>query len=279
MAKVMKINNFSCKNLLDNRLQFFKFWLPVLLSVCFLVSCGEGDGDEADKGPDRSKMEEAKQAFAEENYDKAKRSVEYFLAQYPEDVNALYFYAQVLLQTGQLIKAREKATEILAIDPTLPEAKAILGDVHFRRKEFFQALELSREALTKNPNLQASYRVIGEVYLRQGHIKEGIEVLLEAHKLAPNNVETIKKLTAGYLKDKNYVSAKKYLDMAMEIKDNVPGIHYNLAVVYANQSNGEKAMEHIDLALENYMDMGTIFWVGKSRDLRRLIVRKFKIAE
>ena len=275
----MKINNFSCKNLLENRLQFFKFWLPVMLSVCFLVSCGGGDGDEADKGPDRAKMEEAKQAFAEENYDKAKSSVEYFLAQHPEDVNALYFYAQVLIQTGQMVKAREKATEILAIDPTLPEAKAILGDVHYRRKEFSQALELSREALTKNPNLQVPYRVIGEVYLRQGHIKEGIEVLLEAHKLAPKEVETIKKLTAGYLKDKDYVSAKKYLDLAMEIKDNVPGIHYNLAVVYANQGNGEKAMEHIDLALENYMDLKTFFWVGKARDLRRLIVKKFKIAE
>ena len=87
-------------------------------------------------------MEEAKKAFEEENYDKAKSSVEYFLAKYPKDIDVLYFYAQVLIQTKQILKARQRANEILEIDPTLPEAKAILGEVHFRRKEFNEALKL-----------------------------------------------------------------------------------------------------------------------------------------
>ena len=154
----MKINTFWNRYRLENGISIFKLWLPILLTVCFLVACG-GDGDE---GPDRAKVEEAKQAFAEENFDKAKSNVEYFLAQYPEDIEAMYFYARVLVETKQLLKAREKANEILAIDPTLAEAKAILGDVHYRRKEFNEALDLSRQALQKNSTMQVPYRVIGE---------------------------------------------------------------------------------------------------------------------
>ena len=260
------------------KLQSFKFWVVVLLAVFFLASCGSDEG-EKDEGPDRAKMVDAKKAFNEENYDKAKSAAEYFLAQYPKDVEALYFYAQVLIATDQLLKAREKATEILEIDPTLPEAKAILGEVHYRRKEFSEAVRLSREALKKNPKLQVPYRVIGEIYLRKGKVKESIKVLLEAHRLAPDDVETMKKLSAALIKDKNYKESKKYMDKAMELDEHVPGVHYNLAVVYANQDNGPKAMEHIDLALKYYMDLDTFFWIGKARDTRRLIIRKYKIKE
>ena len=173
-----------------------KFWILIFLSVCFLISCGDDS-----EGPDRTKIEEGKIAFAEENYDKAKSSVEYFLVKHPKDVEALYFYAQVLIRTKQTLKAKQRANEILAIDPTLAEAKAVLGEVHFSRKEFSEALKLSREALKKKPQLQIPYRVIGEICLRQGNIKEGIKVLTEAHKFAPNDVETLKKLSAGYIKD------------------------------------------------------------------------------
>ncbi|MBT3185248.1 MAG: tetratricopeptide repeat protein [Nitrospina sp.] len=267
------MNLHSSTRCLENKSPFFKFIL--LLSICLLISCGGEDSDE----PDRAKMEEARKAFSEENFDKAKSNVEYFLAQYPEDVEALYFYAEVLIQTGQELKARERANEILAIDPTLPEAKAILAEVHYSRREFNEALKLSRQALKQNPQLQAPYRVIGDIYLRQGKIKAGIQVLLEAHKFAPENVDTLKKLSAGYIKNKDYASAKKYLDMAMKLDDHVPGIHYNMAVVYANMNNGQKALEHVDLALEYYKDLGTFFWAGKSRDMRRLIVKKYKLAE
>lgn len=246
----------------------------MLLSVCFLASCG-GEGGEQD----RAKIAEAKKAFDGENYDKAKSSVEYFLAQYPKDIEALYLYAQVLIKTDQLLKARERANEMLEIDPNLAEPKAILGEIHYGRKEFSQALKLSREALKKNPKLQAPYRVIGEIYLRQGKIKTSIKVLLEAHHLAPKDVGTLKLLSAAYIKAKDYAESKKYLDIAMKIDADVPGIHYNLAVVHTKMSNGPKAMEHIDLALKYYKDLSVFFWIGKSRDVRKLIIRKFNIKE
>jgi tetratricopeptide (TPR) repeat protein len=269
---------YSCTRGPVLRLQVFNFWMVILLSVFFLISCGSEEG-EKDGGPDRAKIVDAKKAFDVENYDKAKSSVEYFLAQYPKDVKALYFYAQVLIATDQLLQAREKANEILEIDPTLPEVNALLGEVHYRRKEFSEAVKLSRDALKKNPKLQVPYRVIGEIYLRQGKVKESIKVLLEAHRLAPDDVETMKKLSSALIKGKNYKEAKKYLDRAMELDEHVPGVHYNLAVVYANQDNGPKAMEHVDLALEYYMELDIFFWVGKARDTRRLIIRKYKIKE
>ncbi len=247
----------------------------LLALVLFTVSCG--GGEEKEEVPDRTKIAEAQKALDEENYDKAKGAIEYFLAQYPKDTEALFVYAQVLINTDQLLKARDKANEILEIDSTLAEPQAILGEVAYGRGEFPKALELSRKALKINPKIQAPYRVIGEIYLRQGKIKNGIKVLLEAHKLDPVCIETLKKLSAGYIKDKDYTSAKKYLEIGLKLDDEVPGLHYNMAVVYANSDNGPKAMEHIEKALEQYEDRDTLFWAGKSRDTRRLIQRKFKL--
>ncbi len=270
----MELNFYNSGPNQKHRFSILNFWVLVFLSISFLVSCG-GKNEE---GPDRAKVEEAQKAFEEENYDKAKSSVEYFLAQYPKDVEALYLYAQVQIETGQLLKARETANKILAIDATLAEPKAILGEIHFGRKEFSEAMDLSRQALKQNPKLQVPYRVIGEIYLRQGKVKESIKVLLEANRIK-SDVETLKKLSAAYIKDKNYNEAKKYLDTALKLDDHVPGLHYNLAVVQANLDNGQKAMEHIDLALKYYMKLDTIFWVGKARDMKRLIAKKFKLEE
>ena len=230
------------------RSQVLEFWILAAFMIFFLASCGKGEEGE----PDRAKMGEAEKAFEEENYDKAKSSVEYFLAQHPEDVEALYFYAQVLIETGQSSKARENANKILAIDPERAEAKAILGEYHYGRNEFNEALDLSRKALIKNPELQAPYRVIGEIYLRQGKVEQSIKVLLEAHRLKPDDdVETMKRLSAAYIKDGNYKESKMYLDKAMLLNDHTPGIHYNLAAVYINMDNGPKALEHIDRVYQN----------------------------
>lgn len=248
--------------------------LVFLFLALFAVSCGDGEKEEL---PDRAKVAEAQKALEEENYEKAKSSIEYFLAQSPKDVEALFIYAEILLKTGQAIQAKEKANIILEIDPTLAEPQAILGEVAYSRREFPQALKLSRKALKINPKLQAPYRVIGEIYLLQGNVKEGIQVLLEAHNLDKEDVETLKKLASGYIKNKEYASAKKFLELGLNLDENVPGLHYNLAVVYANMDNGTKAMEHIELALEQYEELDTLFWAGKSRDTRRLIERKFKL--
>ena len=137
--------------------------------------------------------------------------------------------------------------------------------------------EISQKALKINPKLQAPYWVIGEIYLLQGKVKEGIKVLLEAHNLDPENVETLKKLASGYIKNKEYAVAKKLLEIGLNLDDKVLGLHYNLAVVYTKMDNGPKALEHIDLALEQYEDLDTLFWAGKSRDTRRIIERKFKL--
>jgi tetratricopeptide (TPR) repeat protein len=244
-----------------------------LFFVLFAISCGGGE----EEMPDRAKIAEAKKALEEENYEKAKSSVEYFLAQFPKDVEALFIYSEILLQTGQAPKAKEKANLLLEIDPTLAEPHAILGQVAYSRREFPKALDLSRKALKINPKLQAPYRVIGEIYLLQGKVKEGVQVLLEAHNLDPNDVETLKKLASGYIKNKEYASAKKFLEIGLHLDENIPGLHYNLAVVYANMDNGPKAMEHIELALEQYEELDTLFWAGKSRDTRRIIERKFKL--
>jgi len=60
------------------------------------------------------------------------------------------------------------------------------------------------------------------------------------------------------------------LEIGLNLDDKVPGLHYNLAVVYTKMDNGPKA-------LEQYEDLDTLFWAGKSRDTRRIIERKFKL--
>jgi len=255
----------------------------ILLSLILLTSCG---GGEISENPETSSPEiQLRPAFAkglqltrEKKYDKAISKVFEVVINNPEDAEALAVLSYIYLKSNRLPHAREMAERALAIDSYLFRPHLVLARVNFRRSGFDEVLDLARQALVINPEAADAYKIIGEVYLRRGMIKDAVTVLKEAVRLDPENPESLNILASGYIKRKQYDHALSTLMALQKMDPDNPGAHFNLAVVYAKMKEGHKAMRHITKAEDLYaQDKDDMFWLGKTRDIRRVIAKDFKL--
>ena len=61
------------------------------------------------------------------------------------------------------------------------------------------------------------------------------------------------------------------------MNSNNPGANFNLAVLHAKMKNGHKAMRHIAKAENLYAQEKNKLWLGKTRDIKRVIAKEFKL--
>lgn len=259
-------------------------WLAgTFLSLTLLASCGGGETTEnTENGPAETQLRpviaEGLQLTREKNYEDAMSRVFEFIIKNPKDAEALSVMSYIYLKSNRLANAREMAERALAIDSHLARPYMVLARTNFQVSGFNEALDLARKALVINPETYEAYQIIGEVYLRQGLIKDAITVLKEALRLDPENPEILNLLGSGYIKSKQYDQALSALTTLQAIDPNNPGAHFNLAVVYAKRNDGRKAMRHIAKAEDLYaLDDDNKQWLGKTRDIRRVIAKDFKL--
>jgi tetratricopeptide (TPR) repeat protein len=253
--------------------------LGVLLSLVMLTSCGEEEtADTSTKIQLRPKLAEGLKLTREKKYEEASSKVFEVIIKNPKDAEALGVMSYVLLKSNSLPKAKGFAKRALEIDSYLSTPLIVLARVSFQRSGFEEALDLARKALVIDPEAFEAYQVIGEVYLRQGMIKDALTVLNEAVRLDPENPQLLNILGSGYIKDKQYDQALSRLIAAQEIDPDNPGSHFNLAVVYSRMKQGHKAMRHISKAEDLFaLDEDNKQWLGKTRDIRRVIAKEFKL--
>lgn len=258
-------------------------WLTgILLSLVFIISCGSGETPENSENTAtgkklRPQLEEGLQLVREKKYEEANSKVFELVIKNPKDAEALSVMSYVFLKSNRLKNAGEMAKRALAIDPNLSRPYVVLARVNFQVSGFEEALDLARKALIINPKSFEAYKVIGEIYLRRGLVKDAITVLGEALRLDPENPDLLNLLGSGYIKDKQYDHALSTLTTLQGIDSNNPGAHFNLAVVYANMKDGRKAMRHIAKAEYLYAQEDNKLWLGKTRDIRRVIAKDFKL--
>jgi len=256
-------------------------WTGVLLFSVFLTSCGtaetpENAGNRESGRQLRPKIAEGLQLLREKNYEKAGEKIFELLAQDPDDVEALSVMGLVYVKQGRLMDASKLAKRSLEIDPDQSLPYSVLARAKFQTSGFEEALDLARQALRIDSKAFSAYKVIGEVYLRQGLIKDALTVFKEAIKPEPGDPDMLNLLGSGYIKAKQYDNALQILLKAQEIDPNLPGVHFNLALVYAHFQEGKKAMKHIDRAEYLYGEAENKPWMGKTRDIKRLLAKKFK---
>jgi tetratricopeptide (TPR) repeat protein len=257
-------------------------WL-VFLALIFLAACGGGDAHEKVEKTDageimRPDLAEGLKLTQEQKYDEAISKVFEAVINDPKDAEALGVLSYIYLKSNRLPHARETAKRALDIDPYQSKPLIVLARVHFDRSGFDEVLDLARKALTINPEAADAYQIIGEVYLRQGLTQDALMVLKEAVRLDPENPELLNILGSAYIKLKQYDQALSTLMALQEIDPNNPGAHFNLAMVYAKMKEGRKAMRHITKAEYLYaQDKDDMHWLGKARDIRRVIAKDFKL--
>lgn len=189
--------------------------------------------------------------------------------------------AQFLVTEEKMDQAEKKIKDVLNKDPSVLEARYILGNIYSKQKKYDEAIEEYKKALEVDPEYYESIfgialaykksgkydeaivgfkRLIdidpkdtkpllhlGDIYEVQGELDEAMKYLKSAVTIDPEAPVFHNKLSAVYLKKKMYDMAEKEIKAALSIERSIPllNAHFNLALLH-------EARGDFDLAVVEY---------------------------
>ena len=155
--------------------------------------------------------------IAVRRYDDARHA---FAAQYgfaPDSAPAYLLVARLLLRQENPAAAEDSARKALALQPDLPLAHQLLGEVALAREQLPEAIaEFDRERAL-NPLNGSVYDRLGDAYVRSGDNDKAQQALSRAVLLEPNATGPYILLGKVMLNQQNYLLATLYLERAISM--------------------------------------------------------------
>lgn len=181
-------------------------------------------------------------------YDDARRA---FATQYdfgPDSAPAYLLAARMFLHQEFLAAAEESARKALQLNPNLPLAHQLLGEISLAKQDIPGAIaELEKERAI-NPLEGGLYDRLGDAYIRNGQYDEAQHALNRAVLLEPNATGPYILLGRVMLKQQNPVMAGMYLERALSMDPGNYIAHSLLAQVYRAEGRKEEAAHEFQLA-------------------------------
>jgi predicted Zn-dependent protease len=174
-------------------------------------------------------------------YDNARRA---FATQYgfsPDSAPAYLLAARMLLRREYLPIAKEFAAKAVELDPQLPLAHALLGEIALAGEHLDEAVaEFEKERL-RNPLDGGIYDRLGDAYTRAGDYVKAQQSLQRALLLEPNSTGPYILLGKVLLKRQDPASAMMYLERAEKMDPSNYITHSLLGQVYRALGRAEDA--------------------------------------
>jgi tetratricopeptide (TPR) repeat protein len=165
-------------------------------------------------------------------YDEARKA---FAGQYgfgPDSAPAYILAARMLLRRDYLPVAEEAARKAIALNPALPQAHFLLGEIALAHGQSAEAIADFEQERDINPLDGAVYERLGDAYMRTGDMDRAQQALNRAVLLEPNANAPYILLGKVLLKQKNSLMAEMYLEHAMQIDPKNYMAHYLLGQAY-----------------------------------------------
>jgi tetratricopeptide (TPR) repeat protein len=102
--------------------------------------------------------------------------------------------AGILKNQGRNDEAMAEVNKALAIYPESASLHSVLGELWFKKSEWFKAQEELEKAIALNANLASAHRNLGIVFSRRSQMDRAISELETAVRLDPDDVESRKAL-------------------------------------------------------------------------------------
>lgn len=181
-------------------------------------------------------------------YDDARHA---FAAQYalpPDSAPAYLLAARMLLRREYVPVAKDFATKALELDPTLPLAHVLLGEIALAGEHLDQAIAEFEKERARNPLEPSSYDRLGDAYTRAGDYIKAQQVLQQALLLEPNATGPYILLGKVLLKRQDGVNAAMYLERAAKMDPANSMTHSLLAQAYRLLGRTDDANQQTQLA-------------------------------
>jgi tetratricopeptide (TPR) repeat protein len=152
-----------------------------------------------------------------ERYNDARHA---FAAQYgfaPESAEAYLLASRLFLRREAVPEATKEANKALAINPSLPLAHQLLGEIALAKGDARTAVQELEAERRINPLDGVLYDRLGDAYLRSGQYSEAQTALNRAVLLEPTSTAPYILLGEVFLKLKQPIQALHYLDHAVKM--------------------------------------------------------------
>ncbi len=159
--------------------------------------------------------------------------------------------AKILMEIGDLEKARKYALQLIDIPAASSEGHMIMAEIEYKRKEFEKALQhlLKLEGKTGVSRARV-LKFLSRVYLELDRTGQARESLEEAREISPGDFFINYKLGFIYMNQGKVDKAIESFRDATEIDPDFTGAHIALGSTLMEAGRAEEALEAVKDALE-----------------------------
>jgi tetratricopeptide (TPR) repeat protein len=165
-----------------------------------------------------------------------------------ESASARLLNAQMMIRQRFEELAEAEVRQALALDPRLPQANFLLGELMVYRAELDAGVELFQKEIVLNPAFGMAYYRLGEAYTRQLKWNEAIAPLQKSIWLNPFFSGPYIVLGKVYLKIGDLQNAESILRRALQMDPNNFSGHHLLGQVLQQANRPAEAKAEFDLA-------------------------------
>jgi tetratricopeptide (TPR) repeat protein len=164
------------------------------------------------------------------------------------NIDPNYVLALCYADVARYDDSRHEFAAQFGFDPDSAQAYLLAGRMFLRRELKDEAGEQARKALALDPALPMAHELLGEVALAHADTTGAIEEFVEERKINPMNADLYDRLGDAYLRAGRYTQAQESLNRAVLLEPTATGPFILLGEVFLKLKQPIQALHYLDHA-------------------------------
>jgi tetratricopeptide (TPR) repeat protein len=196
------------------------------------------------------KFESGLKDYNEGNLLEAEKIFKDILGVQPDDIDALYFLAEISYRLGNYDSAVQHIKNALLHDPTNAGAYSNLGFILQSIGKFDEAVQCYQKAIELSPDLPDVYINLGNVLKEKKQFDEAVQCYQKALQLKPGLTDAYVNLGIALQKAGRFDEAVIYCQKAVQMNPGDANMHYNLGIAFQEKGRFDEAITSYLRALQ-----------------------------